>query len=320
MTVKLHHIARATLGLLMLCCAHVAWAQYDAAFNHYWTLQSLYNPAASGLDGMLNVQGVYSLQMMGYEHAPATMALTADLPLWMIGPAHGVGAGFVNDQIGLFSHKRFYIQYAYHQKLWGGRLSGGVRGAMLAESFDGTGLDVIDDGDEAFPTSQVNGTAFDMDAGLRYDGRQWYLGLSASHILSPRVELGDTKVNEYNVPSTFYLTGGYNINLRNPLLKVQTAAIVRSDLGTAWRADVTGRLVYKSPKGRLYAGVGYSPTISTSLLIGGDFHGIQLGYCYEAYTGGVGMMQGTHELSISYVTDLNLFKKGRNRHQSVRVL
>lgn len=317
---RLHHSVKVALVLLMLCCAHGARAQYDAAFNHYWTLQSLYNPAASGLDGMLNVQGVYAMQMMGYEHAPATMAITADLPLWMVGPAHGVGAGFVNDKIGLFSHKRFFLQYAYHHKLWGGRLSGGVRGAMLAESFDGTGLDVLEDNDDAFPTSEANGTAFDLDAGLRYDGRQWYVGVSASHILSPRIELGESKVNEFNVSSVFYLTGGYNINLRTPLLKVQTAAIVRSDLGSAWRADVTGRLIYNGPNGRMYAGLAYSPNISASLLIGGDFHGIQLGYSYEAYTSGVGALQGSHELSIGYVTDLSLFKKGKNRHQSVRIL
>ncbi len=296
-----------------------AAAQYDPAFNHYWALQSLYNPAASGLSGQINVQGGYALQMMGYTHAPQTMVVTADLPLWMIGPAHGVGAGFVNDKIGLFEHKKFYIEYAYHQKLWGGRLSAGVRGAMLAESFDGTGLDVIDTGDPAFPTSEVNGMAFDVEAGLRYDGKSWYVGASGLHLLAPTVKLGDSKANEFEVPRTYYLTGGYNIRLKNPLLKVQTSAILRTDL-TNWRGDVTARLAYNGPKGKMYVGMGYSPTISTSVFIGGDFHGVQLGYAYEIFTSGVGALQGTHEISLGYTTDLDLFKKGKNRHQSVRIL
>ena len=302
-----------------LCLRLSSWAQYDPAFNHYWTLQSFYNPAASGLEGQLNVQGGYSMQMLGYTHAPKTMILTADVPLWMISPAHGAGAGFVNDEIGLFSHKKFYIQYAFHKKLWGGRLSIGLRAGMLAEGFDGSGVDLEKSGDTSFPTSDVNGTAFDVDGGLRYDGKKWYAGFSVLHALSPMVSLGDTKTNEYEVPATFYLTGGYNITLKNPLLKVQTSAIVRSDL-QAWRGDVTARLVYDGPKGKMYAGVGYSPTISTSLFIGGNFHGIQLGYCYEIYTSGVGALQGTHEISLGYITDLDLFKKGRNRHQSVRLL
>ena len=294
-------------------------AQTDAAFNHYWSVQSYYNPAVSGLDGQINIEGIYSMQMMGYTHAPATMLLTADLPLWFIGKKHGMGAGFMNDKIGLFSHKKFYIQYAFHQPLWGGRLSAGVRAGLLSESFDGSGLELIDTGDPAFPTSEANGTAFDLDAGLRFDGRTWYMGLSVMHTLMPTVALGDTKVNEFEYPATFYLTGGYNIRMRNPLLKMQTSAILRSDLN-AWRGDITARLVYNSPKGRMYLGVGYSPTISASLLIGGDFHGVRLGYCYEIYTSGIGALQGTHELSLGYTTDLNLFKKGRNRHQSVRLL
>ncbi|MBR4534025.1 MAG: PorP/SprF family type IX secretion system membrane protein [Bacteroidaceae bacterium] len=294
-------------------------AQYDPAFNHYWALQSFYNPAAAGLNSQLDIHGAFSMQMLGYTHAPMSILLTADIPLWMIGPAHGVGAGFINDKIGLFSHQKFYLQYAYHQKLWGGRLSVGVRAAMLSEGFDGSGVDTEESGDQAFPTSDVKGTAFDLDAGLRYDAKVWYAGFSILHSLSPLVSLGDTKANEYEVPATFYLTGGYNIKLKNPLFKVQTSAIVRSDL-TAWRGDVTARLLYDGPKGKLYAGLGYSPTISASVFIGGNFHGVQLGYCYEIYTGGIGALQGTHELSLGYVTDLDLFKKGRNRHQSVRLL
>ena len=259
------------------------------------------------------------MQLTGYEHAPVTMIVTADLPLWMIGPAHGAGAGFVNDKIGLFEHKKFFFHYAYHQKLWGGRLSIGARAALLAETFDGSGVDLETSGDPAFPSSKVDGTAFDLDAGIRYDGKDWYTGFSVLHSLTPLIELGDEKVNEYEIPQTFYLTGGYNIHFRNPLLSMQTSAIVRSDL-QAWRGDINARLVYKSPQGRIYAGLGYSPTVSASVFIGGDFHGIQLGYCYELYTGGVGALQGTHELSIGYVTDLNLFKKGKNRHQSVRLL
>ncbi len=294
-------------------------AQYDAAFNHYWALQSFYNPAASGLKQQLDVQAGYAMQMLGYEHAPATMIITADLPLWMIGPAHGVGAGFVNDEIGLFSHKKFFIQYAYHQKLWGGRLSIGARAAMLSETFDGSGLDLEESSDPAFPTSEADGTAFDLDAGLRYDGKRWYAGFSVFHALAPTVTLGETKVNEYEVPRAFYLTGGYNIPFRNPLLSMQTSAILRTDLD-AWRGDITARVLYNGPSLKMYAGVGYSPTVSASVFVGGDLHGIQLGYCYEIYTGGVGALQGTHEISLGYTTTLDLFKKGKNRHQSVRIL
>ena len=312
-------LSRALAYIILLVIPLRVGAQYDPAFNHYWNLQTFYNPAASGLDGQINVQGAYAMQMMGYENSPATMIITADLPLWMISPAHCVGLGFINDKIGLFAHKKFYLHYAYHQKLFGGRLSGGIRFGLISETFNGSGVDVEDSGDPAFPTSEANGTAFDLDAGLRFDAKNWYAGFSMLHILSPTVHLGEAKANEYDIPSAFYLTGGYNIRLRNPLFKVQTSAIVRTDLQN-WRGDIGARVYYYGPKAQLYAGLGYSPTISVSGFFGGNFHGVQLGYCYEFYTSGIGAMQGVHEISIGYVTDLSLFKKNKNRHQSVRIL
>lgn len=90
--------------------------------------------------------------------------------------------------------------------------------------------------------------------------------------------------------------------------------------GRAYRADVTARLVYTNDKKILYAGVGYSPTNSVTAMIGGSLHGIYLGYSYEMYTSAIGIGHGSHELFVKYQTDINLQKKGRNKHQSVRFL
>ena len=55
-------------------------------------------------------------------------------------------------------------------------------------------------------------------------------------------------------------------------------------------------------------------------LVGGNFHGITLGYAYEVYTSVLKIGNGSHELFVGYQTTLNFEKKGRNRHQSVRIL
>ena len=45
------------------------------------------------------------------------------------------------------------------------------------------------------------------------------------------------------------------------------------------------------------------------------------GYSYEAYTNSaIGLGKGSHELFVGYQTTLDFSKKGRNRHQSVRIL
>ena len=88
----------------------------------------------------------------------------------------------------------------------------------------------------------------------------------------------------------------------------------------AFRADITGRLMYTHEKRVMYAGVSYSPTNSITVLIGGNVRGVRLGYGYEIYTSAISIGNGSHELFVGYQTELNLFKKGRNLHKSVRIL
>ncbi len=295
-------------------------AQYDAAFTNYWALQSYFNPAFSGLEGRLDIQAAYSMQMAGFEGAPSTMLATADMPLFFVGPRHGVGVGFMNDNIGLFSNKKLYVQYAYHQPLWGGKLSIGARVGFLNETFDGSKLEVIDSGDPAFATSQVDGTGVDVDFGLRYTYKsKWYAGLSTMHLTAPTIKLGDNKMNETSVSRLYYLTGGYNLKFRQPRYALYTSAILRTDM-LAWRGDITARLAYTGEKLHMYAGLSYSPTVSVGVLLGTTFHGVKIGYSYEIYTGGIGALNGTHELVIGYQMDMNMFKKGKNLHKSVRIL
>lgn len=295
-------------------------AQYDAAFTNYWTLQSYFNPASSGLSGQLEVNAAYSMQMVGFENAPATMLATADLPLFFLNPSHGVGLGFMNDKIGLFSNKKLYLQYAYHLPLWKGRLSFGARVALLNETFDGSKLYVFDSGDPALATSEVNGTGFDVDFGIRYSYKQkWYAGLSSMHLTGPTVKLGDDKMHQVKVSRLYYLTGGYTVRFNKPQYAFYTTAILRTDL-QAWRGDITARLAYNSEKLHLYGGLSYSPTVSVAVLLGTVFHGVRIGYSYEIYTGGIGALNGSHEIVLGYQTDLSLFKKGKNLHKSVRIL
>ena len=304
------------VGLLLLS-ALAANAQYDVSFGHYWAMEPSFNPAAVGKDAKLNFTGAYAIQLAGFEHNPNTMYAAADMPFYALRSYHGVGIQFINDAIGLFSHKRIGLQYAYQPELFGGRLGLGVNLSMLNEKFDGSKLDIDDTKDPLFTTSPVNGSGFDVGLGLYYRRADWYAGFSIMHLNSPHVELGDK--NELDISATYYLTGGYNIQLNHPFLSVQTSVLGRTD-GVAYRADVSGRLVYSHEKRYLYGGLSYSPTNSVTVQLGGIIRGVRLGYSYEIYTSSISFGNGSHELFIGYQTDINLHKKGRNLHKSVRIL
>ena len=257
------------------------------------------------------------MSMAGFENNPRTMVLAADMPFVFAGMNHGAGVQLMNDQIGVFKHQRIALQYAYKLKLGSATLGLGLQGALLLENIDGTRLDPADANDHALPTSEETGNAVDLGVGLYYMARTWYVGLSAQHLNSPGVELGER--HELHIAPTYYLTSGCNISLRNPFVKIKPSALVRTD-GTGYRADISTCVEYTNEKRLLYAGVSYAPTISVTGMVGGRFHGIVLGYSYEMYTSAIKPGNGSHELFVGYEQELNFVKKGKNKHKSVRLL
>ncbi len=188
------------LLLIMTLTFAPLWAmcQDDVAFTNFWAFQSFYNPAAAGRSGLLDVRGAYRMEMLGFEDAGKTMLIQGDLPMFFVPKAerHGMGAGFSNDKIGLFSNKRMWLQYAYHHPL--GKkyvLSGGLRLGFIANAFKGGDVELGEGtSDEYVPTSDVDGTGFDMDLGLRFERRNiWYAGVSVTHLLSPTISMGEDK-------------------------------------------------------------------------------------------------------------------------------
>lgn len=292
-------------------------AQYDVSFSHYFDMEPSFNAAAVGKQSKLNVAAAYAMDLAGFKHNPQTMYVAADMPFIFMKAYNGAGIQFMNDKIGLFTHQKLALQYAFTAKLFGGKLATGVSAGLLSENFDGTKVDLEDSSDPAFTASQLTGNSIDFGIGLYYTHRNWYVGLSAQHLNSPLINLGER--NELKVDATYYATGGCDIRLRNPYLTVKPSFLVRTD-GVAWRGDIGGRLVYTNDQKMMYVGASYSPTNSVTALIGGKVHGVILGYSYEMYTSAINPGNGSHELFVGYQVDLNLVKKGKNRHKSVRIL
>lgn len=298
-------------------CALPALAQYDPAFVQYWDLAPEYNPASVGRSPQLTINAAYQAHATGFSDAGGTMYAGADIALQLGKTRHGVGAVFQNDQIGLFSHKRFSVQYAYHTRLFGGQLSLGVEADMLAESIDGSKADLGEGSDPAFPTSQVTGSKFDGSAGLWYTHGPWYAGLGMQHVTSPEVNMGDSW--KMAVTPLYNFTAGYNIKTKSPFVKIAPSVMLRYQ-GTDFRADLTARIIYSHEKLQLFGGGTYTPNRSVTLCFGGTVHDVVLSYAYEANTSGMGISSGNHELCLGYRLPLNFGKKGKNKHQSVRFL
>lgn len=310
----LQHLA---VWLVVITTGFNAWAQQEASLIHYWQTETRYNPAAVGRQPELNINAVVQTHASGYKDAGSTMYAGADMAFQLGKTRHGVGAMFQNDAIGLFAHKRFAILYAYHLKLWGGTLSAGASADMMNEAINGSKADLGDANDPAFPTTDLTGSKFDASFGLYYAHKRWWTGVSALHLTAPTVKMGET--NEYRIKRAYFLTGGYNIPWPRTFYTIVPSVLLSYD-GTGFRSDITARVIYSHDRKRLYGGLNYSPQHSVAGFVGGMFHGVELSYAYEAYTSGMGLGAGQHEVSIRYCLPVDLGKKGRNVHRSVRWL
>ena len=311
------NIKKTILALLVALSAVTAQAQFDTHFTHYWALQGYYNPAVAGLSGRLNMYGTYAMQMAGYTNAPTTMLVGADMVLPTTKKNQAVSANLYNESIGLFTNQRLFAGYAYRFNLWNGRMAMGVSAGSLEQKFDGSKVEAEEGNDDAFPSSGIDGMGLDLTAGIHYAHRLFYAGISVMHLTAPTIELGET--NEIKIDRTYYFSGGGNIQLKNPLLSIQPTLQLMTDL-QSWRADVTVRGTYTYDEKRYYAGLTYSPMTSVAILLGGEINSVSFGYAYEIFTSGVGLIHGSHDLYVGYVMDVDLFKKGNNKHKSIRIL
>ena len=313
-----------SVSLVLFLCLTVFQgikAQSDAHFNNFLEVENFYNPAAMNRNSRTNVVGALSMQMAGYTHAPVSMFIGANLPLPFGEYRNSLGVGLFNETLGLFTNRRLLFDYAYKIGVGKGWMNIGVQGGVMSEEFNGGRLKMETQNDPAFPTGNERGTVGDLGAGVLYVNGEWWAGASAQHLNFPHVEFGKTqgKNIEMDIKPTLYLTGGCNIGLRNPLLSVQPCFLVESDIDF-WRVDMSVRGYYQYETTLLYMGATYSPGVSVSAMIGGRVREVLIGYAYEFYTSGVGALKGSHDLTVSWQTDVDFFKKGRNVHKSVRYL
>lgn len=304
--------------VLCLCVFVEARAQYVVHFTHYWEMQNFYNPAGAGASGKMHAYAAYSNQFTGFENSPKSMLINIDAPLSMLKGDHSVGLGILNEDIGMFTNQHLYLNYAFGFKLFKGRLVAGAQVGLVNAKFNPEGIEFGgESNDPAFPSATVDGNNIDFGAGILYQHKYFYAGVSSLHINAPLLLLGET--NEIRISPYLNFMAGGNIPLKNPLISIQPSLQVMTDF-VGWRADITAKGCYKYKENTFFGGVTYSPTTSVAAFLGIEFLNITVSYGYELNTQGVGAENGNHDIFVGYKLDLNIFKKGKNKHNSIRVL
>lgn len=308
-------------SILFIFCAGSAFGQWDAQISQYWRIKNTYNPSFAGETNNLEATLLHRMQWLGVDNAPRTSFGMASMPLKFLGMQHGVGITLQRDKAGLFSNMYTMVQYTYKHRFGKNKyLNIGLQGGMVNVEFDANGIRIPDDNaifdpsDPAIPIGAATGKSFDAGLGISWTTPQYYVGLSVTHLLEPSIDLGDDKRSF--ISRTYYLVGGYNIALSNPLIVLQPSALIKSD-NVLTQVDVTARAEYNK---MFNGGISWRKDDGFVFLLGVKYKIFDAGYSYDLSTSEISKASsGSHELFVKVSIPLHQKKSGTSR-KSIRIL
>lgn len=295
-----------------------AIAQQDPQFSFNKSTLLTVNPGYAGNDGMINGIILNRYQWVGIKGAPQTLVFSAEGAAQLFGANSGLGINIISDKLGFQKNISVSFDYAFRKKTAIGNLGIGTSLGFYNMSVNG---------DWYIPESEYHGTvgadlpqaessqlAFDLGLGMFLSANKYFIGASATHVNQASIVLGQ-QTRTY-LARHYYLSGGYNISLPDPLFELQPSVYLKTDM-VAYQVDFTMDLVYKK---RLSAALNYRINDAVGILLGFELNnGIKIGYAYDIMTSALAAYgSGSHEFYVSYSLDL-----GKNRikkYKSIRYL
>ena len=303
-------------------------AQSDAQYTQYRAVPGYYNPAAIGSSDFLDIRAAGRLQWVGIDNAPQSLTATADMPFKFLEKRFATGLALHQESAGLFSTLNLGVQLAFmKKKLFKGDLSIGVQVGIFNETFKGSdvilpGDDDFHEGtDDAIPTTDITGTALDLNIGAFYTHKWFWAGISVTHLTSPKIALSEKSATEqryeFQAYRTYYLMGGSNIPIKNTLLELQPSFLVKTDT-KFFTGEITACVRYRK---FITAGLAYRWKDAISIIAGAEYKNFTFGYSYDYSVSNIAKASnGSHEFSVGYKIKLDLREKNKNKHKSIRIM
>ncbi len=296
--------------------------QHDPQFTNNMYYKLGVNPGYAGAEDAISGIILNRYQWEGFPGAPKTLVFSVDAAIDAFGAPGGIGLNIISDQLGFERNITINANYAYRTELSIGTLGIGLSLGLFNKSINGEwevpedelGIYTQPNSDPAIPQGEVSQMAFDVGSGAYLSSNQYFLGLSVTHINQASIKYADL-ASTY-LSRHYYLTGGYNIKLSNPLFELRPSFLFKTDLA-GWQVDVNTNLVYDE---RFWGGLSYRVNDAVALLMGLEMvNGLKVGYSFDLVTSAIGYYGfASHELFISYSIDL---ERDRNKkYKSVRFL
>lgn len=217
--------------------------QQDFQYTQFMFNKMSFNPAYAGTKGFLCLSAIYRKQWFGIVRAPQTATFNAHAAIAK--KRVGLGLSVSYDQIGFSDRIGIETNYSYiipfKNKSF---LSIGLRGGLYYNQIRWDQAELIDQDDASIPVTASSLIVPNFGAGLYYQSKSWYIGLSVPHLF---VNQGDfnigssTGVVEPDFTQHYYAMGGFIFDLskgvqiqQNLLLKYVVNAPLSIDLNLSF--------------------------------------------------------------------------------------
>jgi len=261
-------------------------------FTHYMFNLATVNPAAVGHGEYASVMNVNRYQWVGFEGAPKTHSLNADIPIKFF---HcGAGLTYVFDKVGPEQTNNVYLDYAYQLKLADNlKLGLGLKAGFKAFSASLSELNT-DPNDPNFASDIKGRFTPNFGVGAFLFNDRFYFGISSPKVVNHKYD-NSTSGGEMR---HYFVIGGY-VHRINPELVFKPSVYLKYVEGAPASFDATANFLIKNV---FWAGLMYRSGDAIGLLAQVQLNNrLHLGYTYDFTLSKIRKAtSGSHELMLTF--------------------
>jgi type IX secretion system PorP/SprF family membrane protein len=293
------------LSILFLLITVGSFAQQDPQYSQYMFNQLVINPAYAGSKDAVSAVIDMRKQWVSMPGAPQTATLSVNGPLQIA--SIGLGGHMIYQSVGPATWMAAYADYSYKIKIKNGKLAIGLSTGAVNYTFKTSEMEYKNSGEvltDQYPGSR---TTFDVNAGLYYSSRTFFMGASATHITSPKLynetyssASGKTSSLIFNLQPHVFLYAGKAFELNENIVVSPSILFKAAQASISKPAiDINCNFLIKR---KLWLGVsgkiGYGFAVLLQYYINDNF---KIGYCYDMGINKIGTNgKSSHEIVLSY--------------------
>lgn len=297
--------------LSLVLVANSSYSQNAPVFSNFMFMKPLGNPASVGSEGMLVFSALYRAQWVGIRGAPSVQAFTVHSPLTVLNSCAGIIA--TNEIQGEERVTSVMLTYAYRHAFRKGSLAFGISGGIIQRAIDGRKLRApegiyeppagVDHNDAFIPDKLTSGITGEVNAGIFFQTKKMYSGISVANLIESRVELqGQGQATVLRNPRYLTLLAGYRIKASKKLYFLPNVSLKTDFINV--QPELNAIFQYKD---NIYAGAslrGLAPGLKDAFILMFGFkifRNLRIGYSYDFSLSQLNLVNsGSHEIYLQY--------------------